>query len=48
MLQGCVLLLRLKVKLIAIQACTVNLYKNLRSKQLKCCANIYFNRRCLT
>jgi len=36
-----------KVKLIASQARTVNLYKNLRSKLLKCCANIYFNRQCL-
>jgi hypothetical protein len=35
-----------KVKLIAGQACTANLYKNLRSKLLKCCANIYF-KRCL-
>jgi len=33
-----------KVKLIASQAHTVNLYKNLSSKLLKCCANIYFNR----
>ena len=48
MLQCCVLLLRLKVKLIVNQARVVNLYKNLRSKLLKCCANIYFNRRCLT
>jgi hypothetical protein len=36
-----------KVKLIANQARIVNLYKNLRSKLLKCCANIYFNRQCL-
>jgi len=36
-----------KVKLIASQARTVNLYKNLRSKLLKCCANIYFNKQCL-
>jgi len=34
-----------KVKFIASQARTVNLYKNLRSKLLKCCANIYFNKR---
>ena len=36
-----------KFKLIASQARVVNLYKNLRSKLLKCCANIYFNRQCL-
>jgi hypothetical protein len=36
-----------KVKFIATQARTVNLYKNLRSKLPKCCANIYFNRQCL-
>jgi len=36
-----------KVKFIASQARTVNLYKNLRSKLLKCCANIFFNRQCL-
>jgi hypothetical protein len=36
-----------KVKFIASQARTVNLYKNLRSKLLKCCANIYFNKKCL-
>jgi hypothetical protein len=33
-----------KVKFIASQAHIVNLYKKLRSKLLKCCANINFNR----
>ena len=36
-----------KVKLIASQAHIVNQYKNIRSKLLKCCVNIYFNRQCL-
>jgi hypothetical protein len=36
-----------EVKLAASQARTVNLYKNLKSKLLKCCANIYSNRQCL-
>ena len=32
------------IKFIAGQARTVNLYKNIRSSLLKCCANIYFNK----
>jgi len=35
------------IKFIASQACTVNQYKNIRLKVLKCCANIYFNKQCL-
>jgi len=35
------------VKFIARQANADNLYKNCRSKLLKCCANIYFNKQCL-
>ena len=35
------------VKFIARQANSVNLYKNCRSKLLKCCANIYFNKQYL-
>jgi len=35
------------VKFVARQANSVNLYKNCRSKLLKCCANIYFNKHCL-
>ena len=35
------------VKFIARQASSVNLYKNCRSKLLKCCVNIYFNKQCL-
>jgi hypothetical protein len=35
------------VKLLACQAHSISLYRNLRSKLLKCCANIYFNKRCL-
>jgi len=34
-------------KFIAGQARSINLYKNTRSKLLKCCANIYFNKQCL-
>ena len=36
------------VKLIASQAHLVNQYKNIRSKLQKCCANIYFNKQCIT
>jgi hypothetical protein len=36
-----------KVKSVASQTPIINLDKNLRSKLLKCCANIYFNRQCL-
>ena len=35
------------VKFVARLANSVNLYKNCRSKLLKCCANIYFNKQCL-
>jgi len=34
-------------KLIASQAKYIRLYKNLRVKVQRCCANIYFNRQCL-
>jgi hypothetical protein len=36
-----------KFKFIASQAKSINSYKNTRSKLLKCCANIYFNKQCL-
>ena len=35
------------IKFIAIQARTINLYKNTRPKLLKFCANIYFNKQSL-
>jgi len=35
------------VKLLASPAHSVNTYKNLRTKVMKCCANIYFNWQCL-
>jgi len=35
------------VKLLASQALLVSLYMNIRSKLLKCCANIYFNKQCV-
>jgi hypothetical protein len=35
------------IKFVARQAISVNIYKNLRSKTLKCNANIYFNKQCL-
>jgi len=37
------------IKFMVNQACTVNQYKNIRVKVLKCCANIlvYFNKQCL-
>jgi hypothetical protein len=35
------------IKLLATQAHSFNTYKNLRTKVMKCCANIYFNRQCL-
>jgi len=34
-------------KFIAGQASSINQYKNTRSKLLKCCANVYFNKQCL-
>ena len=36
------------INFIARQANNVNLYKNFRSKLLRCCANIYFNKQCLS
>jgi hypothetical protein len=35
------------VKLFACQAKTINTYKNTKTKQLKCSANIYFDKQCL-
>jgi len=35
------------IKFIASQARTIFQYKNTRTKILKCCANIYFNKQCL-
>ena len=35
------------IKFIASQARTIFQYKNTRTKVLKCCANIYFNKQCL-
>jgi hypothetical protein len=34
------------IKFIADQAKSINQFKNIRIKFLKCCANIYFNRQC--
>ena len=34
------------IKLLASQAHSVNTCKNLRTKVMKCCTNIYFNRQC--
>ena len=34
------------VKVLACQAQSINPYKNLRTKTMKCCANIYFNKQC--
>jgi len=31
------------IKLIVCQAYSINLYRNIRMKIMKCCANIYFN-----
>ena len=36
------------IKLIACQAYSINLYRNIRTKIMKCCANKYFNQQCLT
>jgi len=33
---------------LASQAKSINLYRNLRTKVKKCCANVYFNRQCLS
>lgn len=35
------------IKVWASQAQSINLYKNLRTKVMKCCENIYFDRQCL-
>ena len=35
------------IKILASKAKSINLYKNLRIKVTKWCANIYFNRQCL-
>jgi len=35
------------IKFVACQARSIKHYKNLRTKMMKCCANIYFNRQCL-
>jgi hypothetical protein len=35
------------IKIIAGQAYTINAYKNIRTKIMKCGANIYFNQQCL-
>ena len=35
------------IKIIAGQAYSINVYKNIRTKIMKCCANIYFNQQCL-
>ena len=34
------------LKFVASQAKTIDPYNNTRSKLLKCCANIYFNKQC--
>jgi len=36
------------IKFIASQAHTINQYKNIGTKAIECCTNIYFNRQCLT
>jgi hypothetical protein len=36
------------IKITASQAKSVNSYKNIRTKLLQCCANIYFNKQCVT
>jgi hypothetical protein len=35
------------IKFVARQASSVSVYQNLKSKTLKCNANIYFNKQCL-
>ena len=35
------------IKMLAGQARSINLYKNLRTKVMECCANIYFNQQCI-
>ena len=36
------------IKILAYQAQSINNYKNIRAKVLKCCANIIFNRESLS
>ena len=36
-----------RIKFLAGQAHSITQYKNTKTKVLKCCANIYFNRQCL-
>jgi len=36
-----------KIKFVVRQANSINLYKKVSFKLLKCCANIYFNKQCL-
>jgi hypothetical protein len=35
------------ITILASQARSISLYKNLRTKPMKCRANTYFNRQCL-
>jgi len=35
------------IKILASEAQSINLYRNIRTKVMKCCANIYFNWQCL-
>jgi hypothetical protein len=35
------------IKVLASQGKSINLYKNLRTKVMKCCANVYLNLLCL-
>jgi len=35
------------ITVLASQAKSINLYKHLKTKGMKCCANIHFNRQCL-
>jgi hypothetical protein len=35
-----------RIKLLDCQAKSINTYKNTKTKLLKCCANIYFNKKC--
>jgi len=37
----------IKLKFVASQAETIYLYENIRSKPLKCCVSLYFNKQCL-
>jgi hypothetical protein len=35
------------IKFVACQAYSINQYRIIRTKIMKCCANIYFNQQCL-